>query len=162
MEAAFSCSCTLSAFRYPATSPQPPILPNFTKVCWGQACDLAHPPCIHPPIAACYRYTCLCCHALWLCIVKEYCSLASLPSSCCCLSLHLGLILVVLPSLVPWTAPTSSRVLLRSAVVVCRELEGMLSDRHEDITSLHNQLSSSRSRYKACLLMQQQSAFFKS
>ena len=28
----------------------------------------------------------------------------------------------------------------------CRELEEILSDRHEDITNLHNQLATSRSR----------------
>lgn len=35
-----------------------------------------------------------------------------------------------------------------SALVLFRELEGILSDRHEDITNLHGQLASSRSRYK--------------
>lgn len=32
-------------------------------------------------------------------------------------------------------------------MIVFRELEGMLSDRHEDITNLHAQLASSRGRY---------------
>lgn len=32
------------------------------------------------------------------------------------------------------------------ALCSCRELEEILSDRHEDITNLHNQLATSRSR----------------
>ena len=35
---------------------------------------------------------------------------------------------------------------IQVTMLSCRELEGILSDRHEDITNLHDQLATSHSR----------------